>query len=156
MLKNLQNIVNEYAEKFFRMMESAPGKFSGYAKDFKESDLWEKIGKTATKAGQKLVYIVLVLYYGLSKASLRDKGLILGALGYFILPADLIPDWLPLGFTDDLGALLAVYKSVKGSLNPEAHHKASERMRKWFADFDEEKVLRQLEMRDASKKEDND
>lgn len=40
--------------------------------------------------------------------------LIAAAVIYFVNPIDLIPDWIPgLGFTDDLGILLTVYKSVE-------------------------------------------
>jgi uncharacterized membrane protein YkvA (DUF1232 family) len=39
--------------------------------------------------------------------------LITGAILYFIMPLDLIPDLIPgLGFTDDVGILLAIYQSL--------------------------------------------
>ncbi len=43
--------------------------------------------------------------------------LITGAIVYFITPIDLIPDLVPgLGFTDDFGILLAVFKSVEAEV----------------------------------------
>ena len=54
------------------------------------------------------MYAVLLLYYTLQKPEVpkKTKAVIIGALGYFILPVDLIPDMmLGVGFTDDLGAL---------------------------------------------------
>ena len=51
-----------------------------------------------------------MLYYALQSPNIpaKVKGIILGALGYFILPIDIIPDIIPgAGYTDDLGVLLA-------------------------------------------------
>lgn len=59
--------------------------------------------------------------------------LILGALGYFILPVDAIPDFIPVaGYTDDLAALTAIYNIVKGSIGPEAALRADEKLKEWF------------------------
>jgi uncharacterized membrane protein YkvA (DUF1232 family) len=45
---------------------------------------------------------------------LRAKGILLGALAYFILPFDVIPDMvLGLGFTDDMAVLLAAFNTVR-------------------------------------------
>lgn len=49
---------------------------------------------------------------------MSKKAAILGALGYLILPIDLIPDFTPIfGYTDDLAALVAVLKMVKDEIN---------------------------------------
>jgi uncharacterized membrane protein YkvA (DUF1232 family) len=41
-----------------------------------------------------------------------------GGLLYFILPADLIPDFLPLiGYLDDLAVLTTIMNSLKGEIN---------------------------------------
>jgi uncharacterized membrane protein YkvA (DUF1232 family) len=41
------------------------------------------------------------------------KGILFGALAYFILPSDVIPDFLAgLGYTDDASVLLAALKAV--------------------------------------------
>lgn len=43
----------------------------------------------------------------------KAKGILLGALAYFVLPVDMLPDMvLGLGFTDDLAVLLAVINVV--------------------------------------------
>ena len=58
---------------------------------------------------------------------------ILGALGYFILPLDFIPDAiLGLGFTDDLAALAWALFKMKQYITPEIERKARERLREWF------------------------
>ena len=60
---------------------------------------------------------------------------ILGALGYFILPLDLIPDAiLGLGFTDDFLALVWAIFKMRKYITPEIKEKARRRMREWFGD----------------------
>ena len=45
---------------------------------------------------------------------------LLGAVAYFILPLDFMPDMLPLlGFTDDAAVLLTALRMVAGHLRPE-------------------------------------
>ena len=104
-----------------------------YAQYFNDSKLWKKLKKVAQKAGRKAVYYVLVLYY-VSRdpavpTSLKLK--VLGALGYFILPLDFIPDViLGLGFTDDLAALAWALFTMRKYITPEIERKARERLRK--------------------------
>ena len=106
-----------------------------YAQYFNDSKLWNKLKKVAQKAGRKAVYYVLVLYY-VARDPAVPSGLklkILGALGYFILPLDLIPDAiLGLGFTDDLAALAWALFKIKNFITPEIERKARERLREWF------------------------
>ncbi len=94
----------------------------------------------AKTAGRKVVYAVLLLYYVYTdpKVSRKDKAVIAGALGYFILPMDFLPDAMPLaGYTDDITALVWALKSVWENVTPEIQAKARGRMRKWFGDIDE-------------------
>ena len=102
-----------------------------YQKHYSDDGLLKKIGKTFRKAGSKVIYYVLLLYYVLEdKATpMKDKLTIIGALGYFIFPADMIPDFIPLaGFTDDAAALLACLRSIRKNLTPEVMSKASHRL----------------------------
>jgi uncharacterized membrane protein YkvA (DUF1232 family) len=81
---------------------------SKYEKHFSEDSFWNKIGKYAKEAGTKVVYSGLILYYAVQSPNtpLKSKIQIYGALGYLILPLDLVPDFLPVvGYVDDLGAL---------------------------------------------------
>lgn len=53
---------------------------------------------------------------------LRVKATLLAALAYFILPADVIPDFIAgLGFTDDATVLLTAVGLVSSHVKP-AHH----------------------------------
>ena len=109
--------------------------FMSYANKFSQSDFVEKISRIAKRAGAKLVYAALILYYTLQsvKVSTANKALIIGALGYMISPLDVIPDAIPIvGLTDDLAVLLYVLKKVWGDVAPEIQEKAKQRLSKWF------------------------
>jgi uncharacterized membrane protein YkvA (DUF1232 family) len=50
---------------------------------------------------------------------LQVKAALLGALAYFVLPFDLVPDVLPvLGYTDDAAVLVAALRMVSGHILP--------------------------------------
>lgn len=85
--------------------------FLSYKDKFSTSGFVEKISRIAKRAGVKLVYSALILYYTLEsdKVSTKEKAIILGALGYLISPLDLVPDAIPIaGLSDDLAVLLYV------------------------------------------------
>ena len=114
--------------------------FMNYANKFSQKDFVEKISRIAKRAGSKLVYAALILYYTLQsdKVSKADKAIIIGALGYMISPIDVIPDAIPIaGLTDDLAVLLYVLKKVWTGIDPEIIEKARERLSRWF---DEEEI----------------
>ena len=114
--------------------------FMNYAEKFSKRDFAEKISRIAKRAGSKLVYAALILYYTLQsdKVSKADKAIIIGALGYMISPLDVIPDAIPIaGLTDDLAVLLYVLKKVWTGIDPEIIAKAKEKLSKWF---DEEEI----------------
>jgi uncharacterized membrane protein YkvA (DUF1232 family) len=47
------------------------------------------------------------------------RGVLLGAIAYFVLPADMIPDFLAgLGFTDDASVLAAALAAVGSHIQP--------------------------------------
>ena len=109
--------------------------FMSYANKFSQSDFVEKISRIAKRAGAKLVYAALILYYTLQsdKVSTANKALIIGALGYMISPLDVIPDAIPIvGLTDDLAVLLYVLKKVWCDVATELQDKAKQRLSKWF------------------------
>jgi uncharacterized membrane protein YkvA (DUF1232 family) len=62
---------------------------------------------------------------------LRAKGILIGALAYFILPIDVIPDFvLGLGFTDDMAVLLAAFNVVRGHMTEAHREKARETLQR--------------------------
>ncbi|MFS0671751.1 YkvA family protein [Ornithinibacillus sp. 179-J 7C1 HS] len=102
---------------------------------YTEDKFWKKIGKFAKKAGSSVIYVVLILYYTLQKPEIpkKVKATIVGALGYFILPIDLIPDVaFGAGFIDDLGILTAALLQVAAYVDDEVKAKAREKLESWF------------------------
>lgn len=117
--------------------------FMSYKDKFNKTAFIEKIARIAKRSGAKLVYAALILYYTLEsdKVSMKDKAIIIGALGYLISPLDVIPDAIPIaGLTDDIAVLIYVVKKIWGEVSDDVKVKAKEKMKLWF---DEE------EMKDA-------
>lgn len=55
----------------------------------------------------------------------RVRMTLLAALGYFVLPVDAIPDFMPLiGFTDDAAVIAAAIAAVAGSITPAHRERA--------------------------------
>jgi uncharacterized membrane protein YkvA (DUF1232 family) len=109
--------------------------FMSYANKFSQSEFVEKISRIAKRAGAKLVYAALILYYTLQSdhVSKTDKAIIIGALGYMISPLDVIPDAIPIaGLTDDFAVLMYVLKKVWTDIDPAIVEQAKEKLSKWF------------------------
>jgi uncharacterized membrane protein YkvA (DUF1232 family) len=95
------------------------------AKGAPQADFWT----TTRRAARQVPFMedVVAAYYCAldNKTPLRVKGILLAALGYFVLPADTIPDViLGLGFTDDAAVLAAAITAVRAHLTP-AHRAAA-------------------------------
>ena len=61
------------------------------------------------------------------------KTIIVGALGYFVLPTDAIPDLVPVaGYTDDLGTIGTALAIVAAHIKQEHKDKAKEKIDIWF------------------------
>jgi uncharacterized membrane protein YkvA (DUF1232 family) len=113
--------------------------FDKYEKSYSEPSFWEKIRKTAQKLGADVIYIALILYYALQSPStpVWAKTVIIGALGYFVSPIDIIPDITPgVGHTDDVAVMVFAIGAVAMSINEEIRKQARNKLREWFPDFD--------------------
>ena len=102
---------------------------------FSQQNFIEKIQRIAKRAGAKLVYIALILYYLMQsdKVSLKDKAIILGALGYLISPIDVVPDAIPIaGLADDFAVLLYALGKVWSQVDDNLKDKAKQKLSKWF------------------------
>jgi uncharacterized membrane protein YkvA (DUF1232 family) len=89
-----------------------------------------KMKRFGAKAGERLVEQAFILWYTLRDPNTptQAKLTIGGALAYWILPADLVPDFLPaVGFVDDLAAITAAIRTVVMHITPDTKAKAKER-----------------------------
>ena len=111
--------------------------FMNYKNRFSPGGFVEKISRIAKRAGVKLVYAALILYYTLEsdQVSLKDKATIIGALGYLISPLDVVPDAIPIaGLSDDLAVLIYVLNRIWGDVSEDVKAKAKAKLATWFDD----------------------
>jgi uncharacterized membrane protein YkvA (DUF1232 family) len=109
--------------------------FMKYKDKFSQSEFVEKISRVAKRAGAKFVYAALILFYTLEsdKVSLKEKAIIIGALGYLISPLDVVPDAIPIaGLSDDLAVLVYVLNKIWGDVSEDVKAKAHAKLSKWF------------------------
>jgi uncharacterized membrane protein YkvA (DUF1232 family) len=109
-----------------------------YERHYSEADFWAKLASSALAAGQETVRKALTLYFTARAATTPTwaKAIIFGALGYFILPFDAIPDFVPLlGYSDDLGMISAAALAVAAFMKPDHREQAEAMLTRWFGDL---------------------
>ena len=102
---------------------------------FSDEKLWEKVKRFAAAAGKEAIEKVLWLYFALQKPETPKwaKTVIVGALSYFILPFDSVPDLLPaVGYTDDVGMLVAALATVSAYITDDIKQHTTQKLRTWF------------------------
>lgn len=144
--------------------ESVPDTLHKYASDFKADEMWKKLESWAAKCGQDLVIMVLTMYYTIQKfipklneqKEMNQMGksnhkkdpeipwidvlMFAGAIAYFVMPADFIPDAMPgIGFSDDLSVLTIAFKKAKSIMSSGAFGQAAQNAAEILGDkFDPE------------------
>ena len=116
-------------------MKQPPKDIEKYAPHYSENKLLSKLKKVYRKVGENTAKSALMLYYLLQSPSVSksDKVKICGALGYFILPFDLMPDFIPmLGFTDDISALAWAIHAIWKNVTPEIEEQAKQKLQSWI------------------------
>ena len=94
-----------------------------------EAGIRKTFWRTARRAARQVPFMeeLIAGYYCAldSDTPLRAKAILLAALGYFVLPADSIPDILAgIGFTDDVAVLTAALTAVRAHMT-QAHRLAA-------------------------------
>ena len=95
----------------------------------REQAVREGFWRTVKRAARHVPFMheLVAAYYCAmdSQTPLRVKGILLGALAYFVLPADTIPDFVfGVGFTDDIAVLTAAITAAARHITP-AHRAAA-------------------------------
>ncbi|HEV8718791.1 MAG TPA: YkvA family protein [Candidatus Binatia bacterium] len=106
-----------------------------FTEQYSDKGFWDKLLHYAKTAGAEVIERALQLYYAAQDPNTPTwaKGVIYGALGYFIVPADAIPDVVPVvGYTDDLGVLAMAIATVAMYITPQVKQKAKQKMQDWF------------------------
>lgn len=106
-----------------------------YKKEYNEKNFFDKLKKVLKVVGVKGVYMLLLLYNTLQRKDIppKEKSIIIGALGYFILPLDALPDITPIvGYSDDIFALGMAILKVMPYIDDEMKEKSREQIIKWF------------------------
>ncbi|AGH95375.1 YkvA family protein [Pseudobdellovibrio exovorus] len=104
---------------------------SDFSSHYSKPRLWHKLQKQASKIGSGMAMTILKLYY-----TARDPRTpkwarirIYGALGYFILPIDAIPDFIPLtGYSDDAALLTLAVATLAFYISDESKKKAADKI----------------------------
>lgn len=102
---------------------------------YTEAGFWRKLRRHALRAGREVIGHALCLYYAARQPGTPAwaRTVIYGALAYFIAPVDVMPDIAPLlGFTDDLGVLMAALVTVALHIDDEVRARAQAQLAQWF------------------------
>lgn len=94
--------------------------------NLEKSSFLSDVMKIACKAGRELVHNALKLWYVLDNPNLPAKvrATIMGSLAYLVLPTDVVPDFIPGGYVDDMGALLLALAIASSYVDDEVERKA--------------------------------
>ena len=94
--------------------------------------------------GLKVSYAGLLLVYAYKRKETPKwaKRIVLGALAYLLSPIDVIPDLTPfLGYTDDLGMIIASLGSIAMYVDEEVKFKARKKLKDMFTVYDEYELV---------------
>ena len=90
-----------------------------------ERGFWSKVRRTLGRV-PFIEDAVAAYYCALDKETpLAVKAVLIGALAYFVMPVDMIPDFLPwFGFADDAAVLAAAIRAVAPHIGPRHRRQA--------------------------------
>lgn len=121
----------------------------GKEQHYTDEKFTNKLTASGSNLGQKAVYAALLLFEALKSSKLPTKTrlTILGALGYLILPADAVPDFLPaVGLVDDAAIIVTALVTVYNMIDDDMRRAARDRMKSWFGDrYDAGQAEKELE-----------
>ena len=103
---------------------------AAYEQTGSDSSLRDNVWRKARQVAARIPFAedLLAAYYCAfdKETPIQVKVTLVGALAYFVLPFDVVPDFLPvLGFTDDAAVLATALKLVASHMQP--HHRDAAR-----------------------------
>jgi uncharacterized membrane protein YkvA (DUF1232 family) len=107
--------------------EVLPPEVEAEREEFVRASFWDKLKGVVPKI--PFAESAVAAYYCATDPATptRVKLTLMGALAYFILPFDVVPDFLPLvGFGDDAAVLALAIKLVGDQIKPEHRERARE------------------------------
>lgn len=134
-MKNLNEFINDSFTTSSINEAKIENIINNAAKDKSFFDkLVNVISDNFNKIKEKVISHIFELYYSLSsnEMPLKDKITIITSLVYLISPIDAIHDYLPIGYTDDIGIIVYIYESLKKYITPEIKEKALNAYNEYF------------------------
>ncbi len=116
-------------------------KLDAYRHYFSPLRFWKKLSGLARELSSRTVYSALLLYYAYERKDTPKwaKRVILGALGYLLMPIDAVPDLTPiLGYTDDVTVLAAALTTVAAYINDEVKQNARTKLSAWIPESEQD------------------
>jgi uncharacterized membrane protein YkvA (DUF1232 family) len=101
-----------------------------------ETSLFAKLRRHGLAAGREVVEKVLWLWFASRRPDLPvwARTAVYGALAYFVLPTDAIPDLLPgLGYTDDIGVLSYALVTIASYVDADVRRRTAGVLARLFA-----------------------
>ena len=102
---------------------------------YSENSFWQKLAMFGRVAGYEVVEKALWLYYAADRPDTPKwaKAAVYGALAYFVLPADVVADVIPIaGYTDDLTVLVLALTTIGGYVDARVKEKSARTLARWF------------------------
>lgn len=104
--------------------------------DFSEPRFREKLARVARRSGRAVVEKALWLYLAAKRPATPAwaRATVYGALAYFVLPADAVPDLIPgAGYSDDLGVLAFAVATIAAHIDEAVKQETARRLARWFS-----------------------
>lgn len=106
-----------------------------YAPKYDENQVLAKIKKSIRLVGRGMVWTIAALYVVAKspKVPTGYKAMALGALAYFGIPVDAIPDVLPvIGYSDDIAVMSAAVGGIAHVLDAGLMANVNDKLIEWF------------------------
>lgn len=103
--------------------------------DFDPRDVWDKIARRLADLGGSAVRKLLVAWFVATdpETPMWARTALAGALAYFALPVDGIPDFVPVvGYSDDMSILAAALAAAAICVRPRHVKRAQEVWKGWI------------------------